>query len=100
MDNLDSQIHIYDDRKGGFDRTSDCYFGGRYGAPTKSSKGDTHLSLFAKGYEDGTVCVWDYRNGKVSRCLFFRSINLFSSNSDPSSARNIMELGRSFIRLS
>lgn len=39
----------------------------------------------------------------MERCciiLFFHYTNLFSSNSAPSSARNFMELGRSFIRLS
>lgn len=67
VDSLDHQIHLYDDRtKSGFDRTSDCYFG-RRGRTAKHSKGDTRGSLFAKGFHDGTVCVWDLRNIKVMR---------------------------------
>lgn len=53
MDNLNFQI--YDDRKGGFDRTSVCCFIGRYGAKVRFSKGDIHLGLVAKGYEGRTV---------------------------------------------
>jgi len=64
VDSLDYQIHLYDDRKkNGFDRPSDCYFG-RRGRAAKHSKGDTRGNLFARGYDDGAVCVWDLRNAK------------------------------------
>ena len=74
VDSLDYQIHLYDDRKkNGFDRTSDCYFGWR-GRAAKHSKGDTRGSLFARGYGDGTVCVWDLRNAKVVQSFVFLTI--------------------------
>lgn len=28
-------------------------------------KGSTSHALFARGYSDGTLCVWDFRNTKV-----------------------------------
>ena len=63
----DFQVQIYDDRrKPGFDRASDCCFGGRHGVPVRASKGDVHLTLFAKGYDDGTVAIWDFRNANVN----------------------------------
>lgn len=69
MDSLDFQIQIFDDRKKrGFDRSSDCSFGARCGesmSARSSSRGDSHLCMFAKGFADGTVRVWDYRNTKV-----------------------------------
>lgn len=81
VDSLDYQIHLFDDRKkNGFDRTSDCYFG-RRGRTAKHSKGDTRGSLFARGYDDGTVCVWDVRNAKVVPrfCIYSQQfrINIF-----------------------
>ena len=70
MDSLDSQVQIFDVRKQrGFDRTPDCDFGARCSSsnPIRSmNRGDTEYSLFAKGFADGTVRVWDYRNSKVT----------------------------------
>lgn len=65
VDNLDLQIQIFDNRKHrSFDRTPDCQFG--YRSPNaKYSRGSTYLSLFSKGYPDGCLCLWDYRNPKV-----------------------------------
>lgn len=30
------------------------------------SRGDSEYSLFAKGFADGIVRIWDYRNSKVT----------------------------------
>ncbi|KAF8897350.1 hypothetical protein BD779DRAFT_1490354 [Infundibulicybe gibba] len=62
---LDSQVHIFDDRrKCGLDRAPDCHFGYRHEGPLASrySRGSTHHSYFVKGYPDGYICVWDYRS--------------------------------------
>jgi len=32
----------------------------------KASRGDVRLTLFAKGYDDGTVAIWDFRNANVN----------------------------------
>lgn len=97
VDSLDYQIHLYDDRKkNGFDRTSDCYFG-RRGRTAKHSKGDTRGSLFARGYDDGTVCVWDVRNAKVVHGFAYRihnnSILIFFYLKQPILTKTYHELG-------
>lgn len=70
MDSLDSQIQLFDVRKQrGFDRTPDCNFGARCGGSRSirsMSRGDSEYSLFAKGFADGIVRIWDYRNSKVT----------------------------------
>ncbi|KAF9535086.1 hypothetical protein CPB83DRAFT_228172 [Crepidotus variabilis] len=68
VDNLDFQIQVYDQRKkGGFDRVPDSYFGARHGngVPARFSRGGSRLNEFAKGFDDGTVRIWDYRNTKA-----------------------------------
>ncbi|KAF8914109.1 hypothetical protein CPB84DRAFT_57730 [Gymnopilus junonius] len=66
VNSLDFQVHIFDDRiRHGFDRVADCYFGARQTrSVAKCNRGDTNFSLFVKGYDDGTVRLWDYRNPK------------------------------------
>ncbi|KDR83531.1 hypothetical protein GALMADRAFT_651263 [Galerina marginata CBS 339.88] len=68
VNSLDFQVQIFDDRKKqGFDRVADCYFGARQARTSaRSTRGDTDFSMFVKGYEDGTVRMWDFRNSKVS----------------------------------
>lgn len=67
MNSLDFQVQIYDERiKHGFDRTADCYFGARQASsPAQANRGDIKSSTFVKGYQDGTVRMWDFRNLKV-----------------------------------
>ncbi|KJA30104.1 hypothetical protein HYPSUDRAFT_127072, partial [Hypholoma sublateritium FD-334 SS-4] len=96
---LDSQIQLFDIRKQrGFDRTPDCNFGARCGGsrPIRSmSRGDCEYSLFAKGFADGVVRIWDYRNSKqpvvtrahqnmgaVAHTIFTGSGNILCYNGD------------------
>jgi hypothetical protein len=68
LDHLDAQIQLFDDRKKhGFNRPADCEFGHRSvdGRASRYSRGSTHLSYFVRGYPDGCVCIWDYRNAQV-----------------------------------
>ncbi|RDB22715.1 hypothetical protein Hypma_010396 [Hypsizygus marmoreus] len=63
---LDEQVLIYDHReKQGFDRTADIRFGyrskGHKFQDSRYFRGSTRESLFARGYQDGCVCIWDYR---------------------------------------
>jgi len=84
VDHLDTQIHIYDSRKSenrGYSRRSDCSFGYRAedvpGRPrTRFTKGSTKFCYFVRGYHDGTICLWDYRNCKV--CKFGAVLKLSS----------------------
>ena len=85
VSHMDHQIHFYDMRKHGFKCEPVLQFGYR-GAPVGTRARDSSLSsavplqgsrytrgsilhaLFARGYPDGAVLVWDVRNGgrKVS----------------------------------
>ncbi|KAH7920265.1 hypothetical protein BV22DRAFT_1040024 [Leucogyrophana mollusca] len=64
---LDQQIQIFDCRKGGFNRPPCFTFGHRY-ADAKFepsyTKGSTRHVYFARGHQDGSVILWDYRNPK------------------------------------
>lgn len=65
---LDYQMQVFDDRrKHGFNRASDCQFGYRHegSIASRHSRGSAHLSYFVRGYPDGCICIWDYRNSKV-----------------------------------
>jgi len=67
LDHLDAQIQLFDDRKRhGFNRTPDCEFGHRSvgGKASRYSRGSAHLSYFVRGYPDGSICIWDYRNAR------------------------------------
>ncbi|KAF5345639.1 hypothetical protein D9758_015141 [Tetrapyrgos nigripes] len=76
VDRLDTQVHVYDSRKSPkdkygllYDHKSDCSFGYRAeqvaGKPRRRfTKGSTKFCYFARGYEDGMICLWDYRNPK------------------------------------
>ncbi|CAL1702225.1 unnamed protein product [Somion occarium] len=76
MDHLDNQVALYDTRRGAFNRKPCLDFGyrevnsdKRYGRSfTKGSVEDRH---FARGYRDGTVCVWDLR--KTSKAVLLIS---------------------------
>ena len=48
-------------------RAPDCQFGYRceISAPLKHLRGATSFSTFVKGYADGCVSIWDYRNLKA-----------------------------------
>ncbi|KAG2146638.1 hypothetical protein DEU56DRAFT_785604 [Suillus clintonianus] len=64
---LDHQILIFDRRRGGFDKAPCCTFGYRDAkARFQSSytKGSIHHTFFARGHQDGTVVLWDFRNVK------------------------------------
>ncbi|KAI9001188.1 hypothetical protein BD414DRAFT_473889 [Trametes punicea] len=82
IDHMDNQVHLYDTREGGFGRKPWLEFGYRSVPPKPRStssrsagyafvpkqgsryiRGSTVNSLFARGYNDGVVLVWDYRNG-------------------------------------
>lgn len=61
------QILVYDIRKS-LDKAPDAFFGHRSyseGPGTRYARGDTEHSLFVRGYPDGTICIWDFRNPKV-----------------------------------
>ncbi|KAF9057757.1 hypothetical protein BJ165DRAFT_1521108 [Panaeolus papilionaceus] len=62
---LEYQFEIFDDRIGrGFNRVPDCHFGyrGKGGSLSRFSRGDINGYAFVKGYDDGTLCRWDFRN--------------------------------------
>jgi len=65
---LDRQILLYDSRKSTFDKEPCLSFGHR-SSDTKFSpsytRGSAHLVYFARGSEDGSVFLWDFRNTKV-----------------------------------
>ncbi|EGO01777.1 hypothetical protein SERLA73DRAFT_177272 [Serpula lacrymans var. lacrymans S7.3] len=64
---LDSQIQIFDRRKGGYDRTPCLAFGYRSSSTkfeTSYSKGCTRYNFFLRGFRDGSVILWDYRKAK------------------------------------
>ncbi|KAI0751348.1 hypothetical protein C8Q80DRAFT_1156838 [Daedaleopsis nitida] len=92
IDHMDRQVHLYDIREGGFARRPWLEFGyrplapktSRSGASTSRSssssssiskpgsrytRGSTSHSLFARGYGDGAVLVWDFRNGAQKKVL-------------------------------
>ncbi|GJE84667.1 hypothetical protein PsYK624_007430 [Phanerochaete sordida] len=66
VDHLDRQVQIFDLRRN-LDMGPVMEFGHR-AAPSMSParhmyrRGSTSHTLFARGYGDGTLCVWDYRN--------------------------------------
>ncbi|KAF9045902.1 hypothetical protein BDZ89DRAFT_942272, partial [Hymenopellis radicata] len=65
VDHLDKQMVIYDTRQG-FNRAPDVEFGYRHAGRKLSSyaRGGNLHSLFVKGYPDGKVLLWDFRNAK------------------------------------
>ena len=91
IDHLHYQVHLYDLREGGFKHRPWLEFGYRALAPkanrgrtsagasastsrsassssipkvgSRYTRGSATNSLFARGYGDGVVLVWDYRNG-------------------------------------
>ncbi|KAI0829442.1 hypothetical protein BC628DRAFT_1417164 [Trametes gibbosa] len=101
IDHMDYQVHFYDMREKGFGRKPWLEFGHRAAAPKPRSasrpaasgnasfapkmgsryiRGSTMNSLFARGYADGTVLVWDYRKGAhkevLERFRFQRSLEI------------------------
>ncbi|KAI0637798.1 hypothetical protein C8Q77DRAFT_1087928 [Trametes polyzona] len=94
IDHMDYQVHFYDTRERGFGRKPWLEFGYRAAPPKPRSntarsagagasasasstpklgsryiRGSTVNSLFARGYPDGAVLVWDYRNGAQKEVL-------------------------------
>ncbi|KAI0356647.1 hypothetical protein OH77DRAFT_1423598 [Trametes cingulata] len=90
IDHMDYQVHFYDTREGGFGRKPWLEFGYRTAPPKPRSasraaaghsasstpktgsrwiRGSTMNSLFARGYGDGVVLVWDVRNGAQKKVL-------------------------------
>lgn len=67
VDHLDRQVQIFDVRSANLDRRPVMEFGHR-AAPSMGPakhiyrRGSTSHALFARGYGDGTLCVWDFRN--------------------------------------
>ncbi|EDR12946.1 uncharacterized protein LACBIDRAFT_323809 [Laccaria bicolor S238N-H82] len=67
---LDHQVQIWDKRASGFDRPPKLQLGYRHTGTlslSSCSKGGALHSYFVKGYPDGGVCFWDFRNVKVVR---------------------------------
>jgi len=65
VDHMDRQILLYDTRKAGFNRPPCLEFGYRDTSEKQGSryvKGSASFNCFGRGYSDGTVRVWDYRN--------------------------------------
>ncbi|KAI0773942.1 hypothetical protein C8Q74DRAFT_1199906 [Fomes fomentarius] len=91
IDHMDYQVHLYDMREGGFKHRPWLEFGYRAAVPKTSrasanssrsasnssipkvgsryTRGSTMHSFFARGYGDGVVLVWDYRNGAQKKVL-------------------------------
>ncbi|KAI0723392.1 hypothetical protein C8Q76DRAFT_767312 [Earliella scabrosa] len=97
VDHLHYQVHLYDLREGGFKHRPWLEFGYRSSAPktnrgrtsagasastsrsassssipkvgSRYTRGSATNSLFARGYGDGVVLVWDYRNGAQKEVL-------------------------------
>ena len=72
LDHLDSQIALYDTRKGGFCRKHCLDFGYRQTSNNLNKrhgrffhKGSVEGNRYARGYSDGAVCVWDIRKADV-----------------------------------
>lgn len=64
---LDHQVQIWDKRASGFDRPPKLQLGYRHTGTlslSSCSKGGALHSYFVKGYPDGGVCFWDFRNVK------------------------------------
>ncbi|EIW61716.1 uncharacterized protein TRAVEDRAFT_115203, partial [Trametes versicolor FP-101664 SS1] len=81
IDHMDYQVHFYDTRTRGFgrkpwlDMSSTSASAPASSAPKLGSRyirGSTVHSLFARGYADGVVLVWDLRNGAQKRAHFKR----------------------------
>ena len=75
MDDLDEQVQLFDIRAGGFQTQPVVRFGHRTQAenPARHSppsyrytRGSLSHCHFARGFADGYVFVWDFRNPKVS----------------------------------
>lgn len=80
VDHLDHQVQIFDTRAQGFDRRPSIEFGhrdtGRGGSSSSMKhrwrRGSTRHALFARGYGDGSLVLWDYRQPAVSpRASYF-----------------------------
>ena len=73
LDHLLSQMHVFDIRSKhlGLGKP-ELEFGyaetaiDRRGSRSQKRRGDTSNLYFARGFHDGTVCMWDYRNTSVS----------------------------------
>lgn len=77
MDDLDEQVQLFDIRAGGFQTKPAVRFGHRTQAngperhcpPSyRYARGSLNRCHFARGFSDGYVFVWDFRNPKV--CIF------------------------------
>lgn len=71
---MDEQVHLFDVRASNFDKPPAVKFGYRIPSPspapriqpaTRYTKGSAWMSCFARGYDDGTVRMWDFRNISV-----------------------------------
>ncbi|KAH9853779.1 hypothetical protein C2E23DRAFT_884436 [Lenzites betulinus] len=90
VDHMDYQVHFYDTRERGFGRRPWLEFGYRAAPPMRGGasrpaggggasftpktgsryiRGSAMNSLFARGYADGVVLVWDYRKGAQKEVL-------------------------------
>ncbi|KAH9943062.1 uncharacterized protein BXZ73DRAFT_74110 [Epithele typhae] len=92
IDHMDRQVQVYDIRERGLSgapvlefgrraalRSPRASKGTRTGLPhhdTRFTRGSTVDSLFARGYSDGAVLVWDYRKPVTERCAFRRPTNV------------------------
>ncbi|KAI0771858.1 hypothetical protein BD413DRAFT_475224, partial [Trametes elegans] len=83
IDHMDYQVQMYDTREGSFARKpwldTSTTAGSAAPVPRPGSRyirGSAVHSLFARGYGDGVVLVWDYRNGAQKRFRFERQADV------------------------
>ena len=103
VDHLDRQVQIFDLRKSNFDRKPVMEFGYRPAQSMREKhdgniyrKGSTSYALFARGYSDGTLCIWDYRNTVVRmfpHVCHMSAVQRPSFRSPPERARKDSEQG-------
>ena len=82
MDDLDEQVQLFDIRAGGFQTQPAVRFGhrmqtnrlARHSPPSyRYARGSLSHCHFARGFADGYVFVWDFRNPKVGNTCVFGS---------------------------
>lgn len=74
-----SQVQVFDVRQG-YARKPIMTFGysdtsaSAKGIRARRRKGDTSIKYFVRGFDDGVVALWDYRNVKVRGSPFYKVI--------------------------
>lgn len=81
FDHLEEQVHLLDVRQLRVVPTPVAKFGHKENETKKHvrsvhRKGDLLPGFFVRGYQDGSVLIWDFRNTNVGPCDFARLTRL------------------------